>query len=51
MNKRLAIFISIIVVIIAAIVGFNFYRSSQSKNESTNVKTEVRKKWTCKQKR
>lgn len=43
MNKRLAIFISIIVVIIAAIVGFNFYRSSQSKNESTNVKTEVRK--------
>lgn len=43
MKKRLAIFISIIIVMIAAIVGINLYRNSQSKNTVSNVNNVVKK--------
>ena len=46
MKKRIIAFISVIVVVIAAIVGFNVYRSSQNnsaQNNNTATKTSVKK--------
>ncbi|MDE7050221.1 MAG: NAD(P)H-dependent oxidoreductase [Lactobacillus sp.] len=46
MKKRIIAFVSVIVVVIAAIVGFNVYRSSQNnsaQNSNTATKTSVKK--------
>ena len=45
MQKRIIAFIGVIVVVVAAIVGFNVYRSSQNKTAetTTSTKTTVKK--------
>ena len=47
MKKRVIAFISVIVVVVAAVVGFNIYRSNQSNSaqdrSSTSTKTTVKK--------
>lgn len=43
MRKRIVAFIAVIVVIVAALVGFNIYRSNQNAATSTSVKTKVKK--------
>ncbi|WP_304228768.1 hypothetical protein [Lactobacillus kitasatonis] len=47
MQKRIIAFVSVIVVVVAAIVGFNVYRSSQrsaSENTSTNSNSNAKVK-------
>ena len=39
MRNRIIAFFSVIVVIVAAIIGFNVYRNSQNQNESTSNPT------------
>lgn len=41
MQKRIIAFIGVIVVVVAAIVGFNVYRSSQNKTAETNTSTKT----------
>lgn len=47
MKKRVIAFVSVIVVVVAAVVGFNIYRSNQSNSardsSSTSTKTSVKK--------
>lgn len=44
MRNRIIVFIGVIVVIIAAIVGFNVYRNSQNQSQTSSSSSSTRTK-------